>query len=298
MPERAGRIVQVFVKERQTVSKDSPLVQLDDRLVKLQEKEAGLAVQAAQLQVTRAKDGVKQYQARRVQAEAALEAANSKVLAAQYALDHLEELVAKELANQVEADEGRARLNAAKALVKVEQNRLIELKAVDPEIEVRLAQLQLNRSQTQLERARQERKEYLLQAPVSGLVLRVQAQEGDLVGPTSPRPAVWLAPLGAWIVRAEVSQEFAGQVGEGLAVQVADEASISSLGRGVITEVSQCFLPRRQLSTLPTGVNTGHTLECVINLEEGDSQLRLGQRVRVHILADQPVGSIKINQRK
>jgi multidrug resistance efflux pump len=298
LPERAGRVVRVFVKERQTVSRDTPLVQLDDRLVKLQQKEAGLAVQAAQLQLTKAKDGIKQYQARRAQAEAALEAANSKVLAAQHALAHMEQLVKDELASQVEADVKRAQLNAAKALVKVEQNRLLELKAVDPEIEVKLAQFQLNRGQTQLERARQERDEYLLQAPVGGLVLRVQAQEGDLVGPTSPRPAVWLAPEGAWIVRAEVSQEFAGQVCEGQAVQVEDEASTSLLAKGLIAEVSHWFLPRRQLSTLPTSVNTGLTLECVIDLQEGHSQLRLGQRVRVRILADQPAGRIKISSRK
>jgi multidrug resistance efflux pump len=298
LPERAGRVVRVFVKERQTVSKDTPLLQLDDRLVKLQEKEAGLAVQAAQLQLSKAKDGVKQYQARRTQAEAALEAANSKVLAAQYALDHLEKLVKDELANQVEADEGRAQMNAATALVKVELNRLAELKAVDPEIEVKLAQFQLNRSQTQLERARQEREEYLLQAPVGGLVLRVQAQEGDLLGPTSSRPAVWLAPAGAWIVRAEVSQEFAGQVCEGQAVQVEDEASTSLLAKGVIAEVSHWFLPRRQFTAQPTSINTGFTLECLIDLEEGHSQLRLGQRVRVRILADLTAGSIKLSSRK
>src|SRR5262249_16890182 len=127
-------------------------------------------------------------------------------------------------------------------------------------------------------------------APVDGLVLRVQAQEGDLAGPTAPRPAVWLAPAGAWIVRAEVSQEFAGRVREGLGVQVEDEAGASVLARGRVAEVSDWFLPRRQISPLPTGVNTGLTLECVIELQEGHAPLRLGLRVRVRVLADQPAG--------
>ena len=292
-PARAGRVVQVLVRENQPVSKDTPLVQLDDRQVKLQEQEAALAVQAAQLQLSRARDGVKQYQAKRAQVEAALEAANCKVQAAQFVLARKEELVKKELVSQVEVDVARAQLGEAMALVKAEQNRLLEVKAVDPEREVNLAQLQLNRSQAQLDRARRDCEEYQLRAPVGGLVLRVQAQEGDLVGPTSPRPAVWLAPEGTRVVRAEVSQEFAGRVQEGLDVQVEDEASGGLLARGKIVELSDWFLPRRQFSVLPTSINTGLTLECVIELQEGQAQLRLGQRVRVRILADQPAGSIK-----
>jgi len=285
-PARAGRVNQVFVKEKQIVSSGTPLVQLDDHLVRLQEQEAVLAVQAAQLQLTKAKDGVKQYEARRAQAEAALEVANRNVLAAQHVLARKEDLVKVKLISQDEADVVRAQLVGAMALVKVERNRLIELKAVDPELEVKLAQLQLNRSQAQLERARQEREEYLLRAPVSGLVLRVQAQEGDLVGPTSLQPAVFLVAEGAWIVRAEVSQEFAGRAQEGLDVQVEDEASAGLLATGKIAEVSNWFLPRRQLDALPNSINTGLTLECVIELQENHAQLRLGQRVRVRIPAD------------
>jgi multidrug resistance efflux pump len=285
-PARAGRVIQLFVKEKQAISRDTPLLQLDDRQIKLQEKEAGLAVQAAQLQLTQARSGVKQYQFKQAQAEAALEAARSKVLAAQQVLDHKEELARTQLISPVEAVVGRAELDAARALVQVEQNRLSELKAVDPELGVKLAQLQLDRSQAQLELARQEREEYLLHAPVGGLVLRVQAQEGDLVGPTSPRPAVLLEPAGARIVRAEVSQEFAGRVQEGLEVQVEDEASAGLLAKGQIADVSSWFLPRRQFSALPTSINTGLVLECVIELGEQHGELRLGQRVRVRVLAD------------
>jgi multidrug resistance efflux pump len=293
-PARAGRVVRVFVHENEAVRKDTPLVQLDDHLVKVQEEEAEFATQAAQLQLARARDGLKQYEARQAQAEATLEAAQSKVLAAQYALTRGEELFKKELTNRLETDVGRAQLDAARAWVKVEQNRLAELKAVDPEREVRLAQIQLNRSQAQLELARNDRAEYRLHAPTDALVARVETREGDLIGPTSPRPAVWLVPAGAWIVRAEVSQEFAGQVSEGQAAQVEDEASGRLLAQGRIAELSNWFLPRRQLGALPTSINTGLTLECVIDLDEGHGQLRLGQRVRVRILADHAAGSSKV----
>jgi len=285
-PARAGRIVRIFVQEKQTVSKDMPLLQLDDRLVRLQEEEAEVGVEAAQLQVTKARDGLKQYQAKKAQAEAALQVAQSKVWVAQRALTHREELFGKELVGQFQVDVGRAQLDEARDFEKVEQNRLIELKSVEPELEVNLAQLQWKRSQVRLETARQEREQYLLQAPVDGLVMRVQAHEGDLVGPTAPRPAIWLAPAGALIVRAQISQEFAGQVSAGQAVQVEDEASASLLARGAIAELAEWFLPRSQFSALPTSINTDLTLECLIDLEKEHAQLRLGQRVRVRILGD------------
>jgi HlyD family secretion protein len=287
-PARAGRISRVLVNEGQAVCKDAPLVQLDDHLVRLQEHEAELAVQAAELQLAKATNGLKQYRARRAQAEAALHAAHSKVAAAQSGLSRKEELAGKELLNPAEVDVGRALLAEAQALVGVEQNRLVELEAVDPNLEERVAQTQLEHGRAQRDRARQERDEYLLRAPVTGTVLRVQAQDGDLAAPTSPRPAVWLAPAGGRIVRAEVPQEFAGRVRTGLPVQVEDEANVGVLADGRVAEVSDWFLPRRQISAQPTGINTGLTSDCVIELHEGHAALRLGQRVRVRILAEPP----------
>jgi multidrug efflux pump subunit AcrA (membrane-fusion protein) len=289
-PARAGRVAAVLVKEGQTVCKDAALVQLDDHLVKLQEHEAELAVQSAQLQLAKAQNGLKQHRAKQAQLEAALHAAHAKVVATQSALARKEELAGKELINPADVDMGRALLAEAQALVGVEQNRLVELEAVDPELEVRLARTQLEHSRAQRDRACQERSEYLLRAPVTGTVLRVQAQDGDLAGPTSPRPAVWLAPAGGWIVRAEVSQEFAGRVHAGMAVRVEDEANGDALAEGRVAEVSDWFLPRRQISTQPTGINTGLTSDCVIELREPHASLRLGQHVRVRIVADQPIG--------
>jgi multidrug resistance efflux pump len=287
-PSRAGRVVEVLVKANQTVSRDTPLLQLDDRTAKLREQEAEQAVEAAQLQLDKARRGLKQYQAKRAQAEAAVEAARNKVLAAQHTLDRKQELLGKQLINKVEVEVGRDLLNEALALKKAEQNKLAELESVDPHLEVKLAGVQLERCRSQRELARQEREEHVLKAPVEGLILRVQAQKGDLMSPTSPRPAVWLAPRGAWIVRAEVSQEFADRVREGLAVQVEDESSGSELARGTITEISDWFLPRRHFSLQPTSSNTGLTLECLVHLDKGHTHLRLGQRVRVRVLADQP----------
>jgi multidrug resistance efflux pump len=290
-PARAGQVTHVFVQEKQTVSKDMPLVQLDDRLIMLQVTEAELAVNAAQLQLAKAENGLKQYEAKLAQVEAALEAARIKYSTAQHYVAISEQMAKDGLNSKGRVDLVRDERDVANVLIKAEQNKLAELKAMDPMLEVKLAQLQLNRSQTQMDLARQERELCVLRAPVDGRILRVQVQPGDLSGPTSPRPVVWLAPSGPYIVRAEVAQEFAGRVQEGLAVQVEDEASARVLARGRIVGVSDWFLPRRQCSTLPTGINTGVTLECVIDLEKGFAHLRLGQRVRVRVLAAQPTAT-------
>ena len=130
----------------------------------------------------------------------------------------------------------------------------------------------------------------VLKAPAAGTVVRLYVQEGDLAAPTAPKPAVCLVPVGEWIVRTEVAQEFADRVRAGLAVQVEDEASGAVLARGRIAQVADGFLPRRQLSLEPTGVNTGLVVEAIVALDDSHATLRLGQRVRVRVLA-QTVGS-------
>jgi multidrug resistance efflux pump len=284
-PARAGRVVRVLARENQSVRKGTPLVQLDDRSAKFQEQEATLAVQAAEVQLGKAKSGLVQYQARQAQAEAALEAVQIKLHRADLAVADTERMEKIGAANRGHVAMARDELDATKALIKVEQNKLTELKAVDPDLDVKLAQFQLDRAQVQLSQARQGVEEHVLKAPTDGMVLRVLTQEGDLVGPASPRPAVWFVAAGGWIVRAEVSQEFAGGVREGQEVQVEDEASDRVLAKGRIAELSDWFLPRRQFNALPTGVNTGLTLECVIDLREGHGHLRFGQGVRVRVLS-------------
>jgi multidrug resistance efflux pump len=287
-PLRAGRVTQVFVKEGQTVSKDTPLLQLDDTLVTLFEQEAELGVQAAQVQVTKAEDGRKQYRAKQAQAKAALQIAQTKLCAAEHYLQIEQELQQDRSSNLGRINLRRDQVNLARAAVTIEQNKLAELDAVDPEVDVKLAQLQLARNQAQLRRAAREREEMVLKAAVAGTVMRLCAQEGDLAGPTAPKPAVCLVPVGEWIVRSEVAQEFAGRVRQGLAVQIEDEASSDVLARGTIAQVADCFLPRRQLSLEPTGINTGLVVEAIVAINEAHATLRLGQRVRVRVLAPTP----------
>jgi len=278
-PTRSGRVIRVLVKEKQAVSVDAPLVQIDDHLAHLQVEESELGVTAAELQLARAQDGIKQYQAKIAQIEAAVEVAGTKVLSAQ---DYLQ---FKEKLNFSEADVNysRRQLDEARALERAERSRQTELRAVDPNMDVKLAQVQVQRSQLLLKQAQQNLDEYLLKAPVAAMVLRVQVQEGDLVSPTSGKPALVLVPQGSLIVRAEVSQEFADRVQSGQTVQVEDEPSGRLLGQGHMTDASDWFLPRRQLSPEPTGINTGLTMECIIVLDEGHAPLRFGQRVRVRV---------------
>lgn len=286
LPTRAGRVVQLFVREGQTVSKDAPLLQLDDRLVKRYEEEAALAVQAARLKVVQAQNGQKQYQAKHAQAVAALQLAEDRQRAAEHFLSVKQDLYKDGVGNPGLLQLARDQVNDAKSLVTVEQNKLAELNAVDPKLDLKLAQLQVERSEAQLRRAGEEREELLLKAPAAATILRLAVQEGDLVGPTAPRPALLLAPVGEWVVRGEVSQEFADRVRAGLPVQVEDEGSSALLATGQVAEVADSFLPRRQMSAEATAINTGLVLECVITLAQGHAPLRFGQRVRVRFLAE------------
>ena len=184
------------------------------------------------MQLTKAADGVKQYQAKQAQAEAALEAANSKVLAAQYVLTRKEDLVKKELVNQVDADVGRAQLNEARALVQAEQNRLARTEGGRPEREVKLAQLQLIAARRNSNERGRNAKNMCSGRRWTARCCACRPRKGTWWARLPPgQPSGW-RPRARGSSGAEVSQEFAGRVQEGVDVQVEDEASAVLAGQG------------------------------------------------------------------
>ena len=101
------------------------------------------------------------------------------------------------------------------------------------------------------------------------------------------KPAVLFCPDDRLIVRAELAQEFAGGVREGLSAVVKEDAGAGSRSwRGQVTHVSRWFARQRSVLLEPGQVNDVRTLECIITLDDGRGHrddLRIGQRVHVII---------------
>ena len=120
-------------------------------------------------------------------------------------------------------------------------------------------------------------------------MLRLEVGVGDAVPLQPLQPSLLFCPDEEVVVRAEVAQEFAAHVREGLAVTVKDDAhDRPHLWPGRVVRVSEWFARRRSVLLEPGQVNDVRTLECVVALDrEGapkGARLGIGQRVHVTIL--------------
>jgi hypothetical protein len=125
--------------------------------------------------------------------------------------------------------------------------------------------------------------EHDVYAPADGTILRVLANEGEILPRQSNLPAVQFCPHGERVIRAEVQQEWAAKIAEGQSAVVEDESRGGYQWRGKVTRVSDWFTHRRSMIQEPFQYNDVRTLECLIALEPGGRPLRIHQRVRVTI---------------
>jgi multidrug efflux pump subunit AcrA (membrane-fusion protein) len=147
-----------------------------------------------------------------------------------------------------------------------------------------LAEAELVAARAHVALARVAVEECRLSAPGDGMVLRVLAGVGEVVGDaTSPRPLVEFAPDEPRIIRAQIGQEFASRLAEGQAARVRDDTQTPEVWSGTVTHVADWYAPRRPITEEPELLSDVRTVECLIRLNTKAPPLRLGQRVRVAI---------------
>jgi multidrug resistance efflux pump len=122
-----------------------------------------------------------------------------------------------------------------------------------------------------------------LRAPCDGKILRIFVSAGEVLGAQPKAPAIQFAPIGVRIVRAEIEQEFAARVQVGQKALIQDDASVSSTWHGKVLRISDWYTHRRSILQEPLQFNDVRTVECIIQLDPGQTGLRIGQRVRVKI---------------
>jgi len=112
---------------------------------------------------------------------------------------------------------------------------------------------------------------------------------GEVLGPTPHQPSIYFVPDGKpLIVRAEVEQEFADLVKQGMTVQIYDDSrGQGPRWTGKVETVSNWFTHRRSVMLEPLQYNDVRTLECIIQIDprkKGEKEPLIGQRVRVRPL--------------
>jgi HlyD family secretion protein len=282
LPLRSGRVEEVLVRENQTVQKGAVLLRLDDRLAKFEVQEAEAAVQAADAQLVDARKAPRQHELLLEQQRDALAAVQHELEAARRLAVRRDKLVEGRFLSKEEAEADVERIKKLEAVQSAERAKLAALELQEPQQQVARAQADLLSKQALLGKAHYALEEHQLRAASSGLVLRVLANTGELLGPQARQPAFLFCPDKPRIVRVELEQEFASRVRVGQqAVIEADAGGAAGSWKGRVVRVSGWFAPRR--SALPDilPVQEARTLECVVQIDSGPEPVRIGQRMRV-----------------
>jgi multidrug resistance efflux pump len=285
-PVRAGRVVEVFVKEGDDVEKDQALVKVDDSLAQEQLAEAEIALKGAKV----AKEHAETLAA---QQKDAVHAQEKKVAIRRAEVSEADAYLAKakryyqeRLGGSVEDVRiAEQTVKKAHAAVDAELAELARIKnlGAGAEVAVKATDVQIEAKQRQIDKAKLDLKNYVLRSPAKGKILRSFVNVGEALGSNPQRPAMEFAPVGSLIVRAEIEQEFVGHVKKGMKARVYDyDASNDHVWRGEVERVSDWISKRRSQVYEPMQFNDVRTLEAIIKLkDEPQYPLRIGQRVRV-----------------
>jgi multidrug resistance efflux pump len=280
-PQQPGRVVAVLAREGQDVEKDAPLFRLDDTLARNQLAAARLDLQAAEQRLTQARRLVEQH-AKKVEAQkAAVEVARREAEAAHLQAQKVQRNFDRRIGGTKEDVQAAKKLaEKADAGVRAEQAKLAALEAMAPVSAVPLAETDVQAKRNQIEKAEHGVRECTVTAPAKGTVLRSQVSVGEVLGPNPRKEAMVFCPAGPRVVRAEVEQEFARRVKEGLKARIQDDATGDGEWRGTVVRLSDWYTQRRSILPEPLQYNDVRTLECLIRLDSQQG-LRIGQRVRV-----------------
>jgi multidrug resistance efflux pump len=282
-PAVPGKVAEVMASEGQAVAKGKPLLRLEDEGLQLRVEETKAAIAAADIEIEAAAIDAKQHSARIESQKLAIAAAKDRVTTAQAIL--AEKNTAKKFgtvtAGEIIAAE--AEIRQLERLVTVENDRLAELTAANPQLRVKAAEAKKTQAQIALKQAEKALRDCVLLAPSAGVVLRVNVSAGESSMPGAV-PAITFRPDGPLVVRAELEQEFIGRVKPGMRVTVTDDTRADSpVWNGHVTRVGAFVSRRRNILLEPGEVNDVRTVECVITLDGSTEGLLVGQRMRVRI---------------
>jgi multidrug resistance efflux pump len=282
-PTESGRVAEILVHENDRVEAGAPLLRLDDSQARLKVTEAKIALEAAQAQLTAARKAPEQHAAKMDQQRGAVEAAEQRLAAARTLLKHKQQLVKLNQISPEDLTAAEEHVQELRAALQSETAKLHELQLHDPAVDVRRAELDVASARSKLAQAQQRLEECTLKAPEAGAVLRILASPGDVLSPQVRQATILFAPQSPRIVRAELDQEFAGRVREGQPAVIEDDAPSGQSWTGRVLRIADWYHSRRTILKEPAPPLDVKTVECLIEFDSGQTQPRLGQRVRVTV---------------
>lgn len=275
-----GHVAEVLVKEGEQVTAGQPLVRLELAQATAQVQEAQSALDQARIHRRQADRAAQNFSIRRQLQEQAIEAAETRAAAQERSVRHVEELVGDDVVPNEQFLNARDLERSLWTAVMAEKLKLKQIELDDPSETVALAEASLQLAIARRAQAEDQLRQHTMTAPDDGIVLRVQLTAGQLTGPTAP-PPIWFAPDRPRIVRCEIDQAFADRVHAGLKAEAFDDRIVGQGWTGVVSRCGDWIAPKRSVLDEPFQRNDVRTLECLITLDPGQPELRIGQRMRI-----------------
>ena len=282
-PTMPGRVRSLPVPEGKEVPEGTVLLQLDYDQARADLARAELDLEASQVLLTQALELEDQRTRQITGQEAAVKAAIAKETIAQLQSDKAERI--KNLnGGEEDLKTAKKQVELAAAGVIVERTKLETVRSMNPSLAIRRAKIEVENKKRMIAKAKLAVNDCQIKAPCKGMILRQLINVGELLGPTSPKPALQFCPASDRIVRAEVEQDYAKCVKVGQKAIIQDDSTGQGEWSGVVIGVSKWYTPRRVILLEPQEFNAVRTLEVIIGLDEkGADSLRINQRVRVKL---------------
>jgi multidrug resistance efflux pump len=291
-PSQVGRVMEVPVRENDTVAAGSVLLRLDDRAAQNKVEEARAVLEEAIARLAKAEEAPEQHRLRIVEQRAMRNAAKYRLASAQHTLQGRRtqmriESIGRKRDDPVTTEEVAStaeRIKEFEEVLNEEETRLKALEAQNPEADVARVRAEVSTVRARLHDAERVLDEHTLRAPKAGKVLRIFVTLGELLTSPPKRTAIQFCPDEPRIIRSEIDQAFASRVVVGLPAVAQDDSATGPTWRGRVVRISDWYTQRRQVADEVLQLRDIRTLECLIGLDADQPALRIGQRVHVTIL--------------
>jgi len=252
-------VVEVLVREGDTVGAGETMFVLDDRGLRLDLEGAQARYDAARLDLDRMLEGADERDL--ADARAALTQAEQELRQRTTAADRIQRLYERDLASAVELEEARSALNVAENRLESARISLRRTSDGATEHEIRSKQAQLASVQNDLDRARLALEETRVRAPVTGTVASVGVRRGDLAGDSVELATIIIEDT--MLFRAGV-----------------DESDVASIAVGAPAIVEPYGLPNLQLEGTVVGIDQrassqGNATVFFVDIEVANDEGRL-----------------------
>jgi multidrug resistance efflux pump len=293
-PTQPGQVVEIApavardkhgIERERVFKKGEVLLRLNSDVALNQLAKAKLALAAAEKQLTEAEKLAPKRNENIAILEAVIEAARHEKAKLEAGLEgkkkSYEENVGPAGKNILKAMEEA--VAEADAKIRVEEGKLRLFKLDDPELKVAQAKIERDARKLDIKIAEESLNDFQIVAPFEGVILRVQAKVGEMLGPHPRVPAIEFCANSPRIVRTEVVQEWGDRVRVGQDTEILDDTYQGPRWQGRIKSLSPMYAQKRNRIIEPFMMNDMRTLECLVEFIGGQTPTRIGQRVRVKI---------------